>query len=314
MLSAICGGYQASRGLTSAVSAPQPGRLQDKNLHFFGRAALLRRPKLQGRAAALPYQEGEDSCHAPSHATATTTTQPEFSTPPPRLAGFGFPLKAKKGISTQSRQDAKTPRRKKLFAVLFPRTVHFRQSFSVSVFSVCSCSNSLVVAQAAPSLCTLAVQTTRIPHFWQNSPFSVFSVCSCSKDLHLRQSASICGQFWIRLRLAALRLCVKNRRVLRAFAAKERKEHRDKNLCCFFFAIFAVSCGNSASVAARRAAFSTELFRLCFLSLLLFRFFGCERPRCTAIRQSRSVSRRFLPRMDTDGHGWKGALDPCLSA
>jgi len=25
---------------------------------FFGRAALLRRPRIQGRAAALPYQEG----------------------------------------------------------------------------------------------------------------------------------------------------------------------------------------------------------------------------------------------------------------
>ena len=38
------------------------------------------------------------------------------------------------------------------FAVLFPRTVHFRQSFSVSVFSVCSCSNSLVAAcRARPS-------------------------------------------------------------------------------------------------------------------------------------------------------------------
>jgi hypothetical protein len=35
------------------------------------------------------------------------------------------------------------------------------------------------------------------------SSFSV-SVPSCSKNLHLRQSASICGQFRIRLRLAAL--------------------------------------------------------------------------------------------------------------
>jgi hypothetical protein len=34
--------------------------------------------------------------------------------------------------------------------------------------------------------------------------FSVSSVPSCSKNFHLRQSASICGQFRIRLRLAAL--------------------------------------------------------------------------------------------------------------
>jgi hypothetical protein len=38
--------------------------VQDKNLHVFGRAALLRRPRFQGRVAALPYQEGEDFCHA----------------------------------------------------------------------------------------------------------------------------------------------------------------------------------------------------------------------------------------------------------
>jgi hypothetical protein len=31
--------------------------LVDRNLHEFGRAALLRRPRIQGRAAALPYQE-----------------------------------------------------------------------------------------------------------------------------------------------------------------------------------------------------------------------------------------------------------------
>jgi hypothetical protein len=35
--------------------------VQDKNLHVFGRAVLLRRPRIQGRAAALPCQEGEDS-------------------------------------------------------------------------------------------------------------------------------------------------------------------------------------------------------------------------------------------------------------
>jgi len=37
----------------------------DKNLHDFGRAALLRRPRVQGRAAALPYHESEDFCPAP---------------------------------------------------------------------------------------------------------------------------------------------------------------------------------------------------------------------------------------------------------
>jgi hypothetical protein len=39
-------------------------RVRDKNPHVFGRAALLRRPRIQGRAAALPYQENEDFCHA----------------------------------------------------------------------------------------------------------------------------------------------------------------------------------------------------------------------------------------------------------
>jgi len=38
-----------------------------------------------------------------------------------------------------------------VFAVLFPRIAHFRQSFSVSVFSVCSCSNSSVAAGRAAS-------------------------------------------------------------------------------------------------------------------------------------------------------------------
>ena len=37
----------------------------DKNLHVVGRAALLRRPRIQGRAAALPCQKGEDLCPAP---------------------------------------------------------------------------------------------------------------------------------------------------------------------------------------------------------------------------------------------------------
>jgi len=39
----------------------------------------------------------------------------------------------------------------------------------------------------------------------------------------------------------------------RFFAAKERKEHKDKDLCCFSFAVFAILCGNSSSVAAGRA-------------------------------------------------------------
>jgi hypothetical protein len=37
----------------------------DKNLHVVGRAALVRRPRIQGRAATLPYQEVEDFCPAP---------------------------------------------------------------------------------------------------------------------------------------------------------------------------------------------------------------------------------------------------------
>jgi hypothetical protein len=42
--------------------------VQDKDLPVFGRAALLRRPRDQGRAAALPYQKGEDDCLAPNEA------------------------------------------------------------------------------------------------------------------------------------------------------------------------------------------------------------------------------------------------------
>jgi hypothetical protein len=40
--------------------------MQDKNLHVAGRAALLRRPSIQGRAAALPCLEGEDVRPAPA--------------------------------------------------------------------------------------------------------------------------------------------------------------------------------------------------------------------------------------------------------
>jgi hypothetical protein len=40
-------------------------RAQDKNL-LGGGVTLLRRPGVQGRAAALPHQEREDFCHAPA--------------------------------------------------------------------------------------------------------------------------------------------------------------------------------------------------------------------------------------------------------
>jgi hypothetical protein len=57
-------------------------------------------------------------------------------------------------------------------------------------------------------------QITQIPADTESRPeqqnteripmgIGISSVPSCSKNLHLRQSASICGQFWIRLRLAA---------------------------------------------------------------------------------------------------------------
>jgi hypothetical protein len=36
--------------------------MHGKDLHIVGRAALLRRPRIQGRAAALPCQEGKDFC------------------------------------------------------------------------------------------------------------------------------------------------------------------------------------------------------------------------------------------------------------
>jgi len=45
---------------TPNVEAPE------KNLRIVGKAAPLRRPKIQGRAAALPYREGEDFCPAPA--------------------------------------------------------------------------------------------------------------------------------------------------------------------------------------------------------------------------------------------------------
>ena len=48
--------------MTAGISAQ---RAQDENLRVFGRAALPRRPRIQGRAAALPYQDGEDFCPAP---------------------------------------------------------------------------------------------------------------------------------------------------------------------------------------------------------------------------------------------------------
>jgi hypothetical protein len=46
--------------------------VQDKNLHVFGRAALLRRPRIQGRAAALPYLEDEDFRPAPGQDCGVT--------------------------------------------------------------------------------------------------------------------------------------------------------------------------------------------------------------------------------------------------
>jgi hypothetical protein len=49
----------------NVTAATTPERVQDKNLHDAGRAALLRRPRIQVRAAALLYQEDEDFCHAP---------------------------------------------------------------------------------------------------------------------------------------------------------------------------------------------------------------------------------------------------------
>jgi hypothetical protein len=39
--------------------------VQDGFLRLSGRAALLRRPRIQGRAAALPYQSGGEFCAAP---------------------------------------------------------------------------------------------------------------------------------------------------------------------------------------------------------------------------------------------------------
>ena len=65
--------------------------MQDKNLHVVGRAALLRRPIVQGRAAALPYQEGVDFCHAPwvgrnsrhrNMPADAESKDPQFSRPP----------------------------------------------------------------------------------------------------------------------------------------------------------------------------------------------------------------------------------------
>jgi hypothetical protein len=56
---------QIPRRIRAAWAMARQARVRDRNLHVFGGAALLRRPKVQGRAAALPYQEGEDLCYAP---------------------------------------------------------------------------------------------------------------------------------------------------------------------------------------------------------------------------------------------------------
>ena len=55
------------------------------------------------------------------------------------------------------------------------------------------------------------------------------------------------------------------------FAAKERKEHRDNDLCSFFFVIFVFFCGNS-------------LFGCGFAALgnPWFSSFGCGWPRCAS--------------------------------
>jgi hypothetical protein len=55
-------GIASSEGCMMAGSnarMPFPnGPVQDNNLHVFGKEALVRRPRIQGRAAALPWMEG----------------------------------------------------------------------------------------------------------------------------------------------------------------------------------------------------------------------------------------------------------------
>ena len=45
---------------TTSCWRRQTQKVQDRILHVLGRAALPRRPRIQGRAAALPYRDGEE--------------------------------------------------------------------------------------------------------------------------------------------------------------------------------------------------------------------------------------------------------------
>jgi len=57
---------RVSLRIARLVATTNPSmRVQDRFLRLSGRAALLRRPRIQGRAAALPYQQGEEFCRAP---------------------------------------------------------------------------------------------------------------------------------------------------------------------------------------------------------------------------------------------------------
>jgi hypothetical protein len=66
-------------------------RVQDKILHVFGRAAL-RAAQIQGRAAALPYREGEEFCLAPwdSFIFAETGPQARQNSDLPRAFSIRF--------------------------------------------------------------------------------------------------------------------------------------------------------------------------------------------------------------------------------
>ena len=80
----------------------------------------------------------------------TATAMPRASRSKVR---FAPPMTSQaKDISTQSRKVATTPRWESHFAVLYRKVAHFWQSFSASVFSVCSCSISLVAAGRAVPL------------------------------------------------------------------------------------------------------------------------------------------------------------------
>jgi hypothetical protein len=57
------GRKQPRRAVASAHPLAKP--LEGHNGTVVGRAVLLRRPGIQGRAAALPYHESEENCRAP---------------------------------------------------------------------------------------------------------------------------------------------------------------------------------------------------------------------------------------------------------